>query len=44
MILSGGDLGGQEYTEPCEVGVVIEIDGYKYRVVSDDMAVFVGTE
>jgi hypothetical protein len=42
MILSGGDLGGQEYTEPCAVGDILVIGQYLYRVIDSENAVFEG--
>lgn len=40
MILSGGDLGGQEVDGTFTIGEQITIDGYVYRVTSETQAVF----
>lgn len=42
MVLSGGDLGGQEVDGTFTIGQEITIDGYIYRVISNTQAVFAG--
>lgn len=41
MILSGGDLGGQT-VDAAPIGTELEVNGLRYLVTSDDLAVFIG--
>jgi hypothetical protein len=42
MVLSGGDLGGQELEGAFQIGDVLPMGELIYLVVSENMAVFAG--